>query len=65
MDNYSTQVKVYRSEDGTMSLMHNICFRTQTMINDKELFQQGIDLLLKLDAELESSRQPIEFDKVK
>lgn len=64
MHNYSTQVQVYRNEDGTVSLMHNICFRTQRMIHDKERFREGLELLLKLDEELEAGRPPIEFDSI-
>jgi hypothetical protein len=64
MDNYSTQVQVHRSEDGTLSLMHNICFRTTRMIHDKDKFKEGIELLLKIDEELESGRPPIQFDKI-
>jgi hypothetical protein len=65
MENYSTQVQVYRSEDGILSLMHTICFRTQRMIHDTERFREGLEILLKLDEELESGRQPIQFDKIK
>lgn len=65
MENYSTQVSVYRNEDGTMSLMHNICFRTSKMIHDTEKFREGIELLLKMDQELEAGRAPIEFVKIK
>jgi hypothetical protein len=65
MENYSTQVQVYSSEDGTISLMHTICFRTQRMIHDTDKFREGIELLLKLDKELEAGRQPIQFDKIR
>ena len=64
MENYSTQVSVYRNEDGSMSLMHNICFRTSKMIHDSESFRKGIELLLKMDQELEAGRPPIEFDQI-
>jgi len=64
MENYSTQISACREADGRMSLMHQICFKRRKIIHDKELFKQGLELLLKMDEELEAGRSPIEFDTI-
>jgi hypothetical protein len=65
MEGYSIEISVHRTEFGTMLLEHTIHFHTRRMIHDTERFREGLELLLKIDQELEAGRQPIQFDKVK
>ena len=65
MQEYSLEVSVHRSElQDEMLLQNTIRFYTKRMIHDTELFKKGLELLLKIDQELESGRPPIEFDKI-
>jgi|GEM_PF-5864794 len=65
MQEYSLKVSVHRSAlQDEMLLQHTIRFYTKRMIHDTELFKKGLELLLKIDQELESGRPPIEFDKI-
>jgi hypothetical protein len=65
MQEYSLEVSVHRSPlQDDMLLQNTICFYTKRMIHDTELFKKGLELLLKIDQELESGRPPIEFDKI-
>ena len=65
MQQYSLEISVHRSPlQDDMLLQNTICFYTKRMIHDTELFKKGLELLLKIDQELESGRPPIEFDKI-
>ena len=65
MQEYSLEVSVHRSAlQDEMLLQNTIRFYTKRMIHDTELFKKGLELLLKIDQELESGRPPIEFDKI-
>ena len=65
MQEYSLEVSVHRSAlQDEMLLQNTIRFHTKRMIHDTELFKKGLELLLKIDQELESGRPPIEFDKI-
>ena len=65
MQEYSLEVSVHRSAlQDDMLLQNTIRFYTKRMIHDTELFKKGLELLLKIDQELESGRPPIEFDKI-
>ena len=65
MQEYSLEVSVHRSAlQDEMLLQNTIRFYTKRMIHDTELFKKGLELLLKIDQELESGRPPLEFDKI-
>lgn len=65
MQQYSLEISVHRSTlQDDMLLENTIRFYTKRMIHDTELFKKGLELLLKIDQELESGRPPIEFDKI-
>lgn len=65
MQEYSLEVLVHRSAlQDEMLVQNTIRFYTKRMIHDTELFKKGLELLLKIDQELESGRPPIEFDKI-
>ena len=65
MQQYSLEISVHRSAlQDDMLLQNTIRFYTKRMIHDTELFKKGLELLIKIDQELESGRPPIEFDKI-
>jgi hypothetical protein len=64
MEGYSIEIQVHRTASGSMMLEHTVHFHTRRMLHDRDKFMEGIELLLKIDEELEAGRPPVKFDTI-